>query len=63
MLNAYMLFTKITAAQSEVALSYHTARGLHFVAVVFTVTIVVGLEETRIMGEVRGHFHEPITLR
>ena len=30
-----ILLTKITAAQSEVALSYHGMRGLYFLAVVF----------------------------
>ena len=31
--------TKITAAQNEVALSYHRVRGLYFLAVVFAATI------------------------
>ena len=35
-----MLLTKITAAQSEVVLSYHSMRGLYFMAVVFAATIV-----------------------
>ena len=30
--------TKITATQNEVSLSYHTERGLHFLAVIFTAT-------------------------
>ena len=33
--------TKITAAQNEVSLSYHRVRGLYFLAVVFTATIVI----------------------
>ena len=35
----YILLTKITAAQNEVALSYHRVRGLYFLAVVFSATI------------------------
>ena len=34
-----MLLTKTTAAQNEVALSYHRVRGQYFLAVVFAVTI------------------------
>ena len=34
-----MFLTKTTAAQNEVALSYHRVRGLYFLAVVFAVTI------------------------
>ena len=34
-----ILLTKITAAQNEVALSYHSVRGLYFLAVVFAVTV------------------------
>ena len=34
-----MLLTKTTAAQNEVALSYHTVRGLCFLAVIFAATI------------------------
>ena len=34
-----ILLTKITAAQNEVALSYHCMRGLHFLAVIFAATI------------------------
>ena len=33
------LLTKATAAQNEVALSYHRVRGLYFLAVVFVATI------------------------
>ena len=36
-----MLLTKTTAAQNEVALSYHKVRGLCFLAVVFVATIVL----------------------
>ena len=36
-----MLLTKITAAQNEVALSYHKLRGLYFLAAVFTATFVI----------------------
>ena len=32
--------TKTTAAQNEVALSYHCVRGLYFMAVVFVTTIL-----------------------
>ena len=35
-----ILFTKSTAAQNEVALSYHRERGLYFLAVVFTSNII-----------------------
>ena len=35
MLHMTMLFTKTTAAQDEVVLSYHKVRGLYFMAVVF----------------------------
>ena len=34
-----ILLTKTTAAQNEVALSYHTVRGLYFLAVVFVRSI------------------------
>ena len=36
--NDNILFTKITATQTEVALSYHRVRGLYFLAVIFVVT-------------------------
>ena len=36
-----ILFTKTTAAQDEVALSYHVARGVYFLAVVFAAVIVL----------------------
>ena len=36
-----ILLTKITAAQNEVAHSYHSVRGLYFLAVVFAATIGV----------------------
>ena len=39
--DAFILPTKTTAAQNEVALSYHNVRGLYFLAVVFTVTVVM----------------------
>ena len=39
-LSFYIPFTKKTAAKSEVALNYHTVRGLYFLAVVFARTIV-----------------------
>ena len=34
-----ILLVKTTAAQNEVALSYHKVRGLYFLAVVFEATI------------------------
>ena len=34
-----ILLTKTTAAQNGVALSYHSVRGIYFLAVVFAVTI------------------------
>ena len=37
---AFILLTKTTAAQNEVALSYHKLRGLYFLAVVFVATII-----------------------
>ena len=37
---AYILLTKTTAARNGVALSYHSVRGLHFLAVVFVRSIV-----------------------
>ena len=35
-----ILLTKTTAAQNEVALSYHSMRGLYIQAVVFAATVV-----------------------
>ena len=35
-----ILLIKTTAAQNEVALSYHSVRGLCFLAVVFAVTVI-----------------------
>ena len=35
-----ILLTKTTAPQNEVALGYHTVRGLYFLAVVFTTSIL-----------------------
>ena len=35
-----ILLTKTTAARNGVALSYHSVRGLHFLAVVFVRSIV-----------------------
>ena len=40
LLRYYILLTKITALQNEVALNYHSLRGLYFLAVIFAVTIV-----------------------
>ena len=37
--NGIILLTKTTAAQNEVALSYHKVRGLYIPAVVFAATI------------------------
>ena len=37
----YILLTKTTAAQNEDALSYHTVRGLHYLAVIFVPTNVI----------------------
>ena len=37
------LLTKITAALNEVALSYHTVRGISFLAVIFALTLGVGV--------------------
>ena len=37
------LLTKITAAQNEVALSYHSVRGLYFLAAVFAATTVLAV--------------------
>ena len=37
---AIILLTKTTAAQNGVALSYHSERGLYFLAVVFTSTVL-----------------------
>ena len=34
-----LLLTKTTAAQNDVALSYHILRGLYFLAVVFAATV------------------------
>ena len=36
-----ILPTKTTAAQNEVALSYHKVRGLYFLAVIFAATMIV----------------------
>ena len=41
MIRVSILLTKTTAAQNEVALSYHIVRGLYFLAVVFVATIVL----------------------
>ena len=35
-----IFLTKTTAAKNEVALSYHTLRGLYFLAVIFASTIL-----------------------
>ena len=35
-----ILLTKITAVQTEAALSYHRVRGLYFPAIIFAATIV-----------------------
>ena len=35
-----IVLTKITAAQNEVALSYHSVRRLYFLPVIFVVTIL-----------------------
>ena len=39
-INYCILLIKTTAAQNEVALSYHKARGLHFLEAAFAATIV-----------------------
>ena len=39
--NILTLLTKITAAQKEVALSYHRVRGLYFLVVIVAATIVI----------------------
>ena len=39
-----ILLTKITAAQSDVALSNHRVRGIYFLAVVFAATIISDYE-------------------
>ena len=39
-LHAYILLTKTTAARKGVALSYHSVRGLYFLAVVFVRSII-----------------------
>ena len=44
-----ILLTKTTAAQNEVALSYHSVRGLYFLAVVFVSNLL------RIQGTVQLH--------
>ena len=36
----YILLTKTTAAQNEVALSYYSVRGLSFLAVAFAATLI-----------------------
>ena len=36
----HTLLTETTATQNEVALTYHSVRGLHFLAVVFAATII-----------------------
>ena len=41
----YVFLTKTTAARNEVTLSYHSVRGLYFLAVVFATTIVEILVE------------------
>ena len=38
---SYIHLTKTTAAQNEVALSYHSVRGLYFLAVVFVRSIIL----------------------
>ena len=39
-LDRIVLLTKITVVENEVALSYDSVRGLYFLAVVFTATII-----------------------
>ena len=36
-----IVLTKTTASQNEVALSYHSVRGLYFLAVVFAEIVVI----------------------
>ena len=42
----YRLLTKITAAQNEVALTYHRVRGLYFLAVIFGATVIFRYSHT-----------------
>ena len=42
-----ILLTKTTAAQNEDALSYHSVRGLYFLAVVFVATIEIATINAR----------------
>ena len=44
-----ILLTKTTAAQNDVALSYHRVRGLYFLPVVFAATIATPLPEKNIL--------------
>ena len=44
-----ILLTITTAAQNQVELSYHKVRRLHFLAVIFAVTTVVGREISRMI--------------
>ena len=60
-LTQVILLTKTTAALSEVALSYHSVRGLYFLAVVFAVTIVClynirVVHLSQILFEIEGRF-------
>ena len=44
-LSIYTLLTKIATAQNEAALSYHTVRGLYFLAAIFAASIEVWQKE------------------
>ena len=53
----YILLTRTTAAQNEVALSCHRVRGLYFLAVVFVRGIVYTLYNTYIMQYIHYVIH------
>ena len=42
----YILLTKVTAAQIEVAISHYKVRGLYFKAVIFAASIVCTIQYT-----------------
>ena len=48
----YILLTKVTAVQNEVALSYHKVRGLYFLAVVIAEAMFCLTE--KLSGKVLG---------
>ena len=54
---ACILLRKITAVQSEVALSYHKMRRLYFLAVIFAATLIYLLRDRGIKQNINNMEH------